>query len=68
VFAAYGWTEGIGDEGMLKSLLALDPERSARGYRSRLVRPRVGAPDTPAAPDREEHVGRVVARGATPSA
>ena len=29
VFAAYGWPEGIGDEQMLKNLLALDPERSA---------------------------------------
>ena len=29
VFAAYGRPEGIEDEGILKSLLALDPERSA---------------------------------------
>jgi hypothetical protein len=32
VFAAYGWPEGIGDdEEILKSLLALNLERSARG-------------------------------------
>ena len=31
VLAAYGWPEGIGDEEILKNLLALDPERSARG-------------------------------------
>ena len=30
VFAAYGWPEGIGDEEMLKNLLALNLERSAR--------------------------------------
>ena len=30
VFAAYGWPEGIGDEEMLKNLLALDPEGSSR--------------------------------------
>jgi hypothetical protein len=30
VFAAYGWPEGIGDEEILKNLLALNPERSAR--------------------------------------
>ncbi len=28
VFAAYGWTEGIGDEEILKKLLALNIERS----------------------------------------
>ena len=31
VFGAYGWPEEIGDEEILKNLLALDPERSARG-------------------------------------
>jgi hypothetical protein len=30
VFAGYGWPEGIEDEGILKNLLALNPERSAR--------------------------------------
>jgi hypothetical protein len=30
VCAAYGWPEGIDDEDILKNLLALDPERSAR--------------------------------------
>ena len=30
VLAAYGWPEGIGDEDILKNLLALNPERSAR--------------------------------------
>lgn len=29
VFAAYGWPEGIGDEEILKNLLALNLERSA---------------------------------------
>lgn len=27
VFAAYGWTEGITDENILKNLLALNPKR-----------------------------------------
>jgi hypothetical protein len=31
VFAAYGWPEGIDDEEILKNLLALNLERSARG-------------------------------------
>jgi hypothetical protein len=31
VCAAHGWPEGIGDDEILKSLLALDPERSAQG-------------------------------------
>jgi hypothetical protein len=31
VFAAYGWPEGIDDAEMLKNLLALNLERSARG-------------------------------------
>ncbi len=31
VFALYGWPEGIGDKADLRNLLALDPERSARG-------------------------------------
>ena len=30
VFAAYGWPEEFGDEGIPKNLSALDPERSAR--------------------------------------
>ena len=30
VFAGYGWPEGIGDEEILKKLLALNLERSAR--------------------------------------
>jgi hypothetical protein len=43
VFAAYGWPDEIGDEeGMLKSHLARNLERSAQA-RSRLVRPRIGA-------------------------
>ena len=29
VFASYGRPEGIGDEGILKGLLALNPERRA---------------------------------------
>jgi hypothetical protein len=29
-FAAYGWSEGIGDEDILKNLLALNPEWSPR--------------------------------------
>jgi hypothetical protein len=29
VCAAYGWPEGIGEEEILKNLLALNPERSA---------------------------------------
>jgi hypothetical protein len=30
VCAAYGWPEGIEDEGILKNLLALNPERRTR--------------------------------------
>jgi hypothetical protein len=30
VFAAYGWPEGIDDEEILKNLIALNLERSAR--------------------------------------
>ena len=33
VFAAYGWTEGIGDEEILKNLLALNLERHANPTR-----------------------------------
>ena len=44
-FAAYGWPEGIENEAVLKSLLALNLERGARA-RSRPVRPRIGALDT----------------------
>jgi len=45
VFAAYGRPEGIEDEGILKSLLALNPERSAR----------IGAPDAPVAQTTRNH-------------
>ena len=51
--AAYGWPERIDDDDILKNLLALNLERSAR-VRSRLVRPRIGAPDSPGASDRDE--------------
>ena len=44
VFATYAWPEGIGGEEILKSLLALNPERSAC----------IGAPDAPVVPDHEE--------------
>ena len=30
VFAAYGWPKEIGDQGILKNLLAFDPEGSSR--------------------------------------
>jgi hypothetical protein len=43
VFAAYGWSSDLADEEVLKNLLVLNLERSARAT-SRLVRPRVGAP------------------------
>jgi hypothetical protein len=66
VFSGYGWPEGIGGEDIIKNRLALDPERSAQ-VRLSLVRPRVGLPDTPAVPDHEEHVGRIVTPALRPA-
>jgi len=62
-----GWPEGIGDEDILKSLLALNPERSARQGKVE-VRLRAWGPQAPRRPGpRGEHVGRIVAPALRPA-